>query len=284
MNIDFRLRGAKPVKKVVLILTIAMMCCYVVLIIYPLFNMVMSSFKSTRAIMKEPFALPESISFESYKVVWVDKGFYRYFLNSIIVTGTAMVLVILFGTMASYGISRYKFKGNNLLFVLFLSGIMLPLKAAIIPLYMIIRNLGLSNNLLAIICINIAMGLPSTVFIVSGFMRGIPIDMEYAARIDGCNDLRIYWQIAIPIVAPGIAIATIYNAVPIWNEFFFPLVFLQNDKLRTLPVGLNTFIGQYKTDWGLMFTGLTISIIPMLVLYLAMSKQFIRGMTSGALK
>ena len=168
--------------------------------------------------------------------------------------------------------------------MLFLSGIMLPLKAAVIPLFQIVKNLGLMDNPLSVILVFIAMGLPSTVFILSGFMRTIPGELEQAARIDGCSDLRIYSQIVMPITAPSIALVTIYNAVPIWNDFFFPLVFIQSDKFKTLPVGLSSFIGQHSTKWDLLFTGLSIAIVPMLLLYLFMSKYFIKGMTAGAIK
>ena len=284
MNTDFRIRKAPAKKKMVLLLTFALMGVYVAIILYPLFNMFMSSFKSTRDIIRYPFQLPSSFSFKNYYTVFIEKGFYRYFINSVVVTAVSMFFVILFGSMGAYGVSRYQYRGNTLVYLLFLSGIMLPLKAALIPLYMIINSLKLSNSLLGIILIDLATGLPSTVFILSGFMRSFPIDLEYAARIDGCSDWRIYSQVVMPVCMPGIAIVTIYNAVPIWNDFFFPLVFIQTDKLRTMPVGLNSFIGQYKTDWSLMFTGLSISIIPMMILYLFMSKQFIRGMTAGAIK
>ena len=284
MNTGMRYRNASPGKKVFIILLQLVMLTYVLLIIYPLFNMVMSSFKSTRDIMLNPFSLPESFSFENYVTIWVDKGFGRYFLNSLLFTGGAMVFVVLFGSMAAYGIARYKFRGNTLLYMLFLSGIMLPLKAAVIPLFQIVKSLGLMDNPLSVILVFIAMGLPSTVFILSGFMRTIPGELEQAARIDGCSDLRIYSQIVMPITAPSIALVTIYNAVPIWNDFFFPLVFIQSDKFKTLPVGLSSFIGQHSTKWDLLFTGLSIAIVPMLLLYLFMSKYFIKGMTAGAIK
>ncbi len=171
-----------------------------------------------------------------------------------------------------------------LLYLLFLSGIMLPLKAAIIPLFILIKNLGLMDRHLSIILIFIAMGLPSTVFILSGFMKTVPKELEYAARIDGCSDLSIYGRIVMPVSAPAIALVTIYNAVPIWNDFFFPLVFIQSDRLKTLPVGLSSFFGQYSTNWSLLFSGLSIAILPMLILYLFMSNYFIRGMTAGAVK
>jgi len=115
-------------------------------------------------------------------------------------------------------------------------------------------------------------------------MKTIPKDLEYAARIDGCNDWMIYRKIIMPVIAPAISLVTIYNAVPIWNDFFFPLVFLQNPKYKPLPLGLTNFFGQYSTDWNLLFTALTIAILPVLILYIFMAKYFIKGMTAGAVK
>lgn len=284
MNTGMRFRRAGIGKKIFIILMQVLMVSYVVLILYPLFNMVMSSFKTTKDIMQKPFALPASFSFDNYVFVWVDKGFGRYFFNSVLFTAISMVFVVLLGSMAAYGISRYSFRGNTLVYMFFLSGIMLPLKAAIIPLFQIVKGLRLMDTPLAVIFIFIAMGLPSTVFILSGFMKTIPKELEQAARIDGCSDLRIYSQIVMPITAPSIALVTIYNAVPIWNDFFFPMVFIQSDKLKTLPVGLSSFIGQHSTKWNLLFTGLSIAIVPMLIMYLFMSKYFIKGMTAGAIK
>jgi raffinose/stachyose/melibiose transport system permease protein len=246
--------------------------------------MILSSFKSTREIFQTPFALPTTFDFGNYVTVWVKRGFGRYFFNSLWITASSMVFVLLFGSMAAYGVSRYKYKLSTLVYMLFLSGIMLPLKAAIIPLFILMKRLDLVNKPLSVILIFIAMGLPSTVFILSGFMKAIPMDLEYAARIDGCTEWGIYRRIVMPVVAPAVTLVTIYNAVPIWNDFFFPLVFLQSNKWKTLPVGLTSFFGQYSTDWGLLFTGLSIAIVPVLILYLFMAKYFIRGMTAGAVK
>ena len=284
MNMNLRIKTASPVKSLAIGAILILMIGYVILIAYPLFNMIMSSLKHTSEILQHPFALPVKPDFSSYKRVWIDMGFSTFFINSIIVTVSSMALVLLFGSMASYAISRYVFKGNTLLYMIFLSGIMLPLKAAIIPLFMIIRKLGLMDNFLSVIFIFTAMGIPSTIFILSGFFKAIPADLEYAARIDGCNDFAIYSKIMMPVIAPGIALVTIYNAVPIWNDFFFPLVFLHNRSLKTLPVGLSTFFGQHSTNWTLLFTGLTVAILPMMILYLFMSKYFIKGMTAGAIK
>ncbi|MEA5107854.1 L-arabinose transport system permease protein AraQ [bioreactor metagenome] len=284
MITDLRYKGSSVGKRVFITVCLAAMSLYVLLILYPLLNMVLSSFKTNRAILTTPFSLPKAFSLATYKTVWIDKGFSRYFTNSLLVTTISMALVLLFGSMASYGISRYTYKLNTLVYMLFLSGIMLPLKAAIIPLFLLIKTLGLINNPLSVILIFLAMALPSTVFILAGFMKGIPLELEYAAKIDGCHDFAIYRLVVMPMVAPAIALVTIYNAVPIWNDFFFPLVFLQSDKVKTLPVGLSTFFGQHSTNWSLLFTGLSIAILPMLVLYLFMSKYFIKGMTAGAVK
>lgn len=284
MKSAMRLRKAGPGKKAFILLVQCVLTAYALLILYPLFHMVMSSLKSPRDIMLDAFSLPQQVSWDNYALVWSGKGFGGYFLNSLLITGGSMLLVVLLGSMAAFGLARYKFRGNTLLSLLFLSGLMLPLKAAVIPLFQIVKGMGLMDNPLSLLLVFTAMGLPSTVFILCGFMKTIPSSLEQAARMDGCNDLRIYRQIILPMAAPSIALVTIYNAVPIWNDFFFPLVFIQSDRLKTLPVGLSSFIGQHATQWDLLFTGLSIAILPMLALYLAMSRYFIQGMTAGAVK
>ncbi|MFQ3620308.1 MAG: carbohydrate ABC transporter permease [Spirochaetales bacterium] len=284
MNLDLRYTPSQFARNIVLGIFHLLMLLYVLLIFYPLANMVLSSLKTTREIFQDPFGFPAVPQWKNYWTVWVERGFYRYFGNSLFVTACSMVFVILFGSMASFGLSRYSFKLSLFLYMLFLSGIMLPLKAAIIPLFLLIKNLGLMDQQASIILIFIAMGLPSTVFILSGYMKSVPKELEYAAKIDGCNDFTIYARILMPVSAPALALVTIYNSVPIWNDFFFPLVFIQSDRLKTLPVGLSSFFGQYSTNWSLLFSGLSIAILPMLVLYLFMSNYFIRGMTAGAVK
>ena len=284
MIIDYRYQRDNRIKNIVLAVAHICMIFYVLLIFYPLFNMVVSSLKTTREIFQSPFGFPSEAQFQNYKIVWVDRGFGRYFKNSFVVTAVSMGFVILLGSMAAFGVSRYRYRLRTWVYMLFLSGIMLPLKVAIIPLFVIIKRMGLMDTHVSIVFVFIAMGLPSTVFILSGFMKTIPVDLEYAARIDGCNDWMIYRRIVMPVTQSAIALVTIYNAVPIWNDFFFPLVFIQSDRLKTLPIGLSTFFGQYSTNWSYLFTGLSIAILPMLILYLFMSKYFIRGMTAGAIK
>ncbi|QEN06962.1 carbohydrate ABC transporter permease [Oceanispirochaeta crateris] len=281
---ELRFKGAGIPQKILIILFQLMLITYAILIFYPLFNMIISSLKTTREIFKTPYALPADWKFSNYGEVWGEGGFGRYFFNSSYITALSIGIVILFGSMAAFGISRYDYRLSTLVYLLFLAGIMLPLKAAIIPLFLLIRKLHLMDNQLSLILIFTAMSMPSTVFILTGFMKTIPYDLEDSGRIDGANEWVIYKDIIMPLTAPSIALVTIYNAVPVWNDFFFPLVFIQSNKLKTLPLGMSVFFGQYQISWHLLFASLSITILPMLILYLFMSKYFIKGMTAGALK
>src|SRR3712207_3757660 len=153
-----------------------------------------------------------------------------------------------------------------------------------IPLFILLRDLGLLDSRWSLIVTYTAIGLPSAVFIMAGFLRTLPSELEDAARIDGASEPRIMWSVMLPLARPPMAIAAIQNAVPIWNDFFFPLVFIQTDARKTLPQGLTTFMAEYPTDWGMLFAGLTIAAAPSTLLYIALSRQFIQGMTAGAVK
>ena len=284
MIFDLRYKEIHRSGKILYIVFEIILIAYAILIILPLINMFISSFKSSREIFLAPYSLPETLRIENYIKVWGTGRFGRYFFNSVIVTGISISLTLLFGSMAAFGIARYRYKLSMLIFLVFLSGIMLPLKAAIIPLFLLLKKMGLLNTLLSLILVYTAMSLPSTVFILSGFMRGLPWDLDDAARIDGCNDFQIYWRIILPLTRQALVIVTIYNAIPVWNDFFFPLVFIQNDNLKTLPLGMTVFFGQYQTDWGLLFSALSIAILPMIFLYILLSKQFVQGLTAGAIK
>lgn len=255
-----------------------------VAILYPILMMGLSAFKSTREIFRNPFGLPEVWSLANFLRVWEQTAFPLYFRNSIIVTAGAVLLILILGVMASYALARYKFRGNELLYLFFLSGLMIPLRLAVIPLFMQLRDLGLINSHLGLICIYAAEGLPAAVFILTGFLRTLPHDLENAARIDGASEFQILWSIMLPLIKPALVIVAIYNLVPIWNDFFFPLVFIQNAALKTLPLGLTVFMGQYSTDWAMLFAGLTVAALPVIALYIFLSRQFIAGLTAGAIK
>jgi len=255
-----------------------------VLVLAPMALMGLSAFKSTREIFQNPFGIPTVWRFENFARVWVEARFALYFRNSVVVTLASIVVILVFGAMAGYALGRFRFSGNDLLYLYFLSGLMLPIRLGIIPLFILMRNLNLLDTHWALILTYAASGLPSAVFILTGFFRALPTDLDSAARIDGAGEWLIFRRVMLPLVRPALVIVAIYNLIPIWNDFFFPLVFIQSDRLKTLPLGMTTFFGQYYTDWALLFAGLTLAAVPVILLYVMLSQHFIRGLTAGAVK
>lgn len=255
-----------------------------VVMVYPLFVMVLSAFKTNAELFNSPFALPESFSLANAARVWGETNFVLYLGNSVIVTASAVLTILVVGTMAAYAIARYPFRLSGLVFLFFLSGLMVPLKLAVIPLFIQLDALGLINTRPGLVLIYVAMGLPSAIFILTGFLRTLPTELEEAARMEGASELRIMLLIMLPLARPALVIAAIQNAVPIWNDFFFPLVFITSERLKTLPQGLTVFMGEYNTDWGVLFSGLSLAALPIIAVYIVLSRQFIEGMTQGAVK
>jgi raffinose/stachyose/melibiose transport system permease protein len=254
------------------------------LMVYPLFVMALSAFKSNAEIFSSPFALPAAFSLANAEKIWAETNFIRYLLNSVVVTASSVVVILICGTMAAYALGRYRFALSSVLFMFFVSGLMVPLKLAIIPLFIQLDALGLIDTRPGLVLVYVAMGLPSAVFILTGFLRTLPGELEESARIEGASEARIMWSIMLPLARPAMVIAAIQNAVPIWNDFFFPLVFITSEKLKTLPQGLTVFMGEYNTDWGVLFAGLTLSALPITLVYILLSRQFIAGLTQGAIK
>jgi raffinose/stachyose/melibiose transport system permease protein len=254
------------------------------IMLYPLFVMVLSAFKTNAEIFSTPFGLPKSFGLTNLQKVWDETNFVRYTLKSLGVTAASILLILVFGTMAAYAIARYEFRLSNLVLMFFVSGMMVPLKLAIIPLFIQLNALHLIDTYAGLVLVYVAMGLPSAVFILTGFLRALPRELEESARMDGASELLIMLRIMLPLARPAMVIVAIQNAVPIWNDFFFPLVLITSDELKTLPQGLTVFIGEFTTNWGVMFTGLTLAALPITLLYIVLSKQFIAGITQGAVK
>jgi raffinose/stachyose/melibiose transport system permease protein len=253
-----------------------------VVMLYPLAVMVLSAFKTNAELFASPFALPESFSLQNAARIWDETNFISYLLNSILVTAASVAGILVCGTMAAYAIARYSFPGRAAVFLFFLSGLMVPLKLAIIPLFIQLGSMGLIDTRTGLVLVYMAMGLPSAVFIMTGFLRTLPGELEESARIEGASEARVMLSIMLPLARPALVIAGIQNAVPIWNDFFFPLVLITTDGLKTLPQGLTVFMGEYNTDWGVLFAGLTLAALPITLVYVALSRQFIAGMTQGA--
>lgn len=255
-----------------------------VVFLYPVFLMVLAAFKTTPEIFRNPFGLPETWSLATFQEVWRRANFGLYLRNSLLVTGASALLLVACAAPAAYALARYEFRVRAALFLFFLAGIMIPIRLGILPLYLLMRDLNLLDTPLSLILTYAASGMPMAVFLLVVFFRNLPRQLEDAGRIDGASEYQIFLRIMLPLVRPGLATVVIVNVVPWWNDFFFPLLFLQSDTWKTIPLGMQIFFGQHMTNWSLVFSGMLMASLPLLIIYLVMSRQFIAGLTAGAVK
>lgn len=255
-----------------------------VVIFYPIFLMILSSFKSKMELFVSPLSWPTTFNFDNYITVWEKVNFSGYFWNSLVVSFFSVGLVLFVSSLAGFYLARYNFRWNPFILFFFMIGLMLPMKLAIIPLFLLMMNLGLLDSLLSLIAVYVAGGIPFAVFLFYGFFNTLPKDLEQSARLDGCNDFQVYYKIVLPLMKPSIAIVGIINLVNVWNDFFYPLIFIRSVEYRTIPLGMLTLFGEYDTEWNLLFAGLTISSLPLLIAFIFASRTFIDGLTTGAVK
>jgi len=254
------------------------------IVIFPLWVMVINSFKDRLSIYQNPFGLPHKWNFINYGAVFTNGDFLVYFQNSFVVVVLSLALMLIVSSVAAYALVSWRGRISQGLYFFFIAGMMLPIKIASIRILELIRFMGLLNTIWSLIPIYTAMGIPVAVFILTGFMREIPYELTEAGIIDGAGRLRIFTQIIAPLLRPALATTAIYNLVPFWNDLWFPLIFISNERSKTLLLGVTRLFGQYQTDWSRVLAVLTLSAIPVIVLYLLMSKQFIKGLTAGAVK
>lgn len=258
---------------------------YAAVVVYPLLIMLASSLKTTAEIFENPLGLiPVSVRWSNYVDAWNQANFGTYFRNSIFVGVVSVLLILFLGSMAAYVLSRFSFPGDRLVYLLFLAGFMIPVRLAIVPLFIMMRDFHLLDTLWSLILVYVASGMPFTIFLLVNFFRHVPRDLEDAAILDGAGPFQVYYQIMLPLLRPALATVGLFHFLNVWNDFFFPLIFIRSEELRTIPLGISTFFGQYTNDWSLLFAALSISIVPVIVIYLLASKQFIAGLTAGAIK
>ncbi|MFT4413728.1 carbohydrate ABC transporter permease [Fredinandcohnia humi] len=252
-------------------------------IIYPLIWLALSGLKSNSDFFLNTWSLPKEWLWGNYKAAW-DAGVGEYFFNSVLVTVVSVLLILLIGAMAAYGLSRFQFKGQNLLLILILSGLMLAPQVSLIPLYKLLQFLGLYNTYCALILPYVAFQLPFAIFLMRSYFLAIPRELEESAIIDGCNSWKVFWHIILPMGKPIIASSALLTGMFVWNEFMFALVFIEDSSLRTIPVGLMNLRSQLNTNFGIQLAGLAISALPMIIAYIIFQKQFVRGITAGGVK
>lgn len=264
----------------------AALILYVLIALFPVFVILINSFKTRKAIFRDPLALPNADSFSliGYQTVLKQGDFFLYFQNSLIVTVVSLTLVLLFGAMAAFALSEYRFRGNMFLGLYLALGIMIPIRIGTVAILDMMVATGLVNTLWALILVYTAQGLPLAVFILSEFMRQVSDDLKNAGRIDGLSEYTIFFKLVLPLVRPAMATVAVFNMIPIWNDLWFPLILAPAEETKTLTLGSQVFIGQFVTDWNAVLSALSMAILPALLLYVIFSRQLIRGITSGAVK
>jgi len=264
----------------------AVLIGYTLIALFPVFVVVSNSFKSRRAIFAEPLALPDATSFDliGYATVLKQGDFFHYFQNSMVVTVASLFFVLLFGAMAAFALSEYRFRGNTLMGLYLALGIMIPIRLGTVAILQLMVATGLVNTLLALILVYTAQGLPLAVFILAEFMKQVSDDLKNAGRIDGLSEYRIFFALVLPLVRPAMATVAVFTMIPIWNDLWFPLILAPAEATKTITLGSQVFIGQFVTNWNAVLAALSLAILPVLVLYLIFSRQLIRGITAGAVK
>ncbi|MBK9123618.1 MAG: carbohydrate ABC transporter permease [Chloroflexi bacterium] len=270
-------RNLRPLGFTVLALVISLVS------VVPLIWVVSTSLKTGAEVTAAPLALPTALNWDNYPRAWEQGRFGTYFVNSVVVSAVVVIGVLVLSLMAAYAFALMKFRGRTLLFVYFLVGLTIPLSVLVIPIFYQMLELKLLSTLWALILPQIATGLPFGILLLRSFIRDIPSEILDAARVDGCSRIRMLLHIVTPLTRPALLSLLIFNFMWSWNQFMLPSFLIQQDSMRTLPAGLRFFIGRYSNDIPLLMAGATISFLPILIVYVIFQRQFIQGISAGAL-
>jgi ABC-type glycerol-3-phosphate transport system permease component len=253
--------------------------------LFPFLWMAISSVKPLGELYTVPPTwIPGHPTIANYAKVIFDSNIPRYFLNSVIISAGATLIALVLAVFAAYGFARFRFRGSRALQGFVLIGQLLPTAAIIVPLYIVLNGLGLINTYLGLILVYLILTLPLSVWMLIGYFRGIPVELEEAAVIDGCSRLGVLVRITLPLAMPGLVAVMVYAFVTTWNEFIFALCFATDSTVKTLPIGLSEFSTEFNTDWGAVMAASLIMTLPIAILFLAMQRLFVGGLTAGATK
>lgn len=275
----------KALYKAIKISGYALLVFFAFLWLFPFFIVILTSLKSQGDIISRGvFALPKKMVFKNFLKAWVTGQFSVFYRNSLIISIVKVPAGIFVASMAAYPLAKYNFRLRDSLFLFFLAGIAIPIHVTLLPLNILLKNLGLLDSLAGLFFPYIAFGLPFQIMVCRGFFRGIPTELIDSARIDGCSEFRIYWNIVLPLAKPAIAALFIIDFLATWNEFLMALIFIHSDESKTIPLGLMLFQGQYASSYPLINAGVLLSILPVLIIYILLQQYFVSGITTGALK
>ena len=264
----------------------ALLAIWSIIVIVPFLWVVLSSLKSTKEILASPFSLPKHWSFDNYAHAWTDAGIRQFFLNTVIVVSVALVLVMLLGAMCAYVLARFKFRGARAIYYLMLAGLTFPIFLAIVPLFFILKNIGLINTLPGLIMVYVAFALPFTVFFLYAFFRSLPDDVYEAALIDGAGEWRTFFKIMLPMARPGMAAVAIFNFLGLWNQFLLPVALNTDQSKYVLTQGMASFASQagYAVDFGALFAAVVITVVPVLIVYVIFQRRLEGSVSRGTFR
>lgn len=259
---------------------------YVALFVFliPFLLILMNSFKKTQYFVENPIAWPTSFDFSNYKSAFENMGFLQAFTNSLIITVAGVALILVFSSMTGYLFVRFKWKMNTVLFFIMLASMTLPFQVIMIPLVMLYGNMHLLDTKLSLLFMYMGFGIPFGVFTFHGFIKGIPFELEESAFMEGSSRFRTFFQIVLPLLKPVIVTLLVLDVLWIWNDYLLPSLVLLSPGQKTLPLSTYTFFSSYSVDFSPLMAGLVMTIVPVLVLYLFLQNQIIKGITEGALK
>ncbi len=252
--------------------------------IIPIFLTVLASFKSNQDFFYNTYSLPKVWHFDNYSTAWTDASMGRFFLNSVVVTVGGVAINLVCSTPLAYALARFRFRLNGPLFIFIVGGLIAPGQLIGISLLQWVKTLHLFNTYFSLIFPYAAFGMPVAVLILSGFFRQLPRELEEAALIDGAGEFTAFLRIMVPLVRPALATVIIFNGIGIWNDFFLPLVLAYTPDIQTLPLGIILLFGAYSSEWGTIFAAVIIASVPVIVAYFFLTRQFIAGLSAGAVK
>jgi multiple sugar transport system permease protein/raffinose/stachyose/melibiose transport system permease protein len=251
--------------------------------LYPLLWMVVSSLKTQETIFNDISLIPRELHFENYYFAVSHNDFGRYFLNSVFYTVAVVFGIVVISSMAAFAFSRLRFPGRNIIFIVFIAAMMIPIPGSFVALFVLLNKLHLRDTPLGYILCMINVGLSMSIFLLKTFFDTIPRELEDAARIDGCSKIGIWRHVALPLARPVLAVVVVFNALNVWNEYVLALIIFDNKNLMPLQRALMMFRGEHMTNYPLLMAGLTITALPIIIVYLLMQKYIVKGVTSGAL-
>lgn len=260
----------------------AFLAAFALFAVLPGIFTIFASFKNLFDFYNSPLAFPAVWRWENYVSVWREAGIPRAALNSLVVVAVTVPIAMAVACCAAYGLARFRFRGSDAVYYLFLLGLIIPGQLTILPVVLLDKNLGLINTYGGLILPYLGGHMPFDVFLLTGFLRTLPAELHDAGLIDGATELQVFARIMVPLLRPALATIAILNTVSIWNDFFFPLIV--SPKIPMLQVGVYNLLGVYSTNWGEIFAGVVVAAFPLIVAYLALTKQFIAGLSAGAVK